>query len=114
MINNDLREGELAFRFTCAHHQAVFSEAGRKGGCYTPEALDELRRRTLAWLSNEYPRAVLDHFNEGSCLGCKLETAFGDINHVLNMITMLATRLLKVGSIDSEHQSAMTGGRGGT
>jgi len=32
----------------------------------------------LAWLSARYPRKVLDHFQEGTCLGCELEARFGD------------------------------------
>ncbi|HWI26825.1 MAG TPA: hypothetical protein VN668_07620 [Stellaceae bacterium] len=86
----------VAFRFTCPRHQRVFIEAGKRGGCISPSSLDELRKRTLAWLSREYPSAVLEHFNEQSCLGCKLETAYGDLGDVVNGIIELAKRLSAV------------------
>jgi hypothetical protein len=63
----------LQFRYTCARHQRVFIEAAKRGGCHDLEKMDEVRRKTLAWLSVRFPRMVLNHFNEDSCLGCKLE-----------------------------------------
>lgn len=62
----------------------------------TPTSLDELRKRTLAWLSREYPSAVLEHFNEQSCLACKLEAAYGDLGDVVRGIIELAKRLSAV------------------
>ena len=37
-----------------------------------------LRRRLRAWLSARYPRMVLAHFDEATCLGRELEARFGD------------------------------------
>ena len=63
----------LRFRYTCARHQREFILASKRGGCSDPDQMDEIRRKTLAWLSTKFPRLVLDHFNDNSCLGCKLE-----------------------------------------
>jgi hypothetical protein len=63
----------LQFRHTCARHQRVFIEAAKRGGCSDLEKMNEVKRKTLAWLSLRFPRIVLDHYNENSCLGCKLE-----------------------------------------
>jgi hypothetical protein len=65
----------LRFRYTCPRHQQVFIEAAKRGGCHDLAKMDEVRRKTLAWLSFRFPRMVLDHFNEESCLGCKLEAS---------------------------------------
>jgi hypothetical protein len=51
----------LHFRRTCSRHQQIFIEAAKRGGCYDPEKMDEVRRKTVAWLSAKFPRMVLDH-----------------------------------------------------
>ncbi|MGO8917988.1 MAG: hypothetical protein ACLQJR_18960 [Stellaceae bacterium] len=84
----------LTFRYTCPRHQQVFIEAAKRGGCYDLQTMDEIRRKTLAWLSNKFPRAVLDHFNEESCLGCKLEANGVDSSDVERVISELAKEAL--------------------
>lgn len=91
----------LHFRYTCRHHQQMFIEAAKVGGCYDLEKMDEVRRKTLAWLSARYPRAVLDHFNEESCLGCKLEASGLDLKEVGQVIAELAEA---VASEETLHQ----------
>jgi hypothetical protein len=68
----------LRFRYTCARHQQMFIEAATRAGCSDPAEMDDIRRRLLAWLSARYPRMVLEHFHERTCLGCELEARFGD------------------------------------
>jgi hypothetical protein len=55
--------------------------------------MDEIRQKTLACLSTTFPRAVLDHFNEESCLGCKLEANGIDMAEVERLVTKLAQEL---------------------
>ena len=83
----------LKFQFTCPRHQRVFIEAAKRGGCLDLEKLDAIRRKTLAWLSTTYPRAVLDHFNEGACMGCKLEADGIGTADAEVIITKLAAEL---------------------
>jgi hypothetical protein len=64
----------LRFRYTCARRRQIFIEAVKRGGCYDLTRMDENRRKMLAWLAVRFPRMMLDHLNEDSCLGCKLET----------------------------------------
>ncbi len=64
----------LRFRYTCARQ-------------------DEVRRKTLAWLSVRFPRMVLDHFNEDSCLGRKLEASGMVTAEVESIITELSKRV---------------------
>ncbi|HWG79255.1 MAG TPA: hypothetical protein VN681_05740 [Stellaceae bacterium] len=66
------------FRYTCARHRQMFIETVTRAGCTDPAEMDDLRRRLLAWLSARYPRMVLEHFEEATCLGCELEARFGD------------------------------------
>jgi len=72
----------LQFRYTCARHQQMFIEAATRAGCRDPAEMDDIRRRLLAWLSARYPRMVLEHFHEGTCLGCELEARFGDASEL--------------------------------
>ncbi len=53
----------LTFHHACSHHLRMFIEAAKRGGCYDPEKMDEVRRKTLSWLSARFPRTALDHFN---------------------------------------------------
>jgi hypothetical protein len=80
----------LQFRYTCALHQRLFIDAVKRSGCHDPEKMDEVRRKTLAWLSIRFPRMVLDHFNESSCLGCKLEQSGVGLEELGRVITRLA------------------------
>ena len=63
----------LQFLYTCPRHQQTFIEITTRAGCCDPEKMDAVGRKALAWLAPKFPSAVLDHFNERSCLGCKLE-----------------------------------------
>jgi hypothetical protein len=63
----------LDFRYVCARHRARFIEAVEREGCRDPAAMEQVRRRLLGWLSETYPRLVLDHYNDESCLGCGLD-----------------------------------------
>ncbi len=76
--------------YTCTRHQQMFVEVARRGGCRDHAKTHDLRRKTLAWLSARFPRMVLDHFNEGACLGCKLEASGMDLTEIERVITNLA------------------------
>lgn len=80
----------LIFRYACPHHRRIFIDAAKRGGCYDPEQIDEVRRKALAWLSTQFPRAVLDHFNEETCLGCKLEANYLDVSELEHIIVELS------------------------
>jgi hypothetical protein len=71
----------------------MFLEAARRGGCRDPDELDAVRRKTLAWFSARFPRMVLDHFNEDSCLGCKLEISGVGLGEIERVVIDLAARL---------------------
>jgi len=72
----------LQFRYTCERHRQMFVAVVKRAGCSDPAEMDDIRRRLLAWLSARYPRMVLDHFHEGTCLGCELEARFGDASEI--------------------------------
>jgi len=65
----------LGFRYVCERHQRLFVATLTSHGCRDPEKMEEVRRRLLAWLSEKFPRLVLDQFNAERCLGCALEDA---------------------------------------
>jgi hypothetical protein len=80
----------LIFRYVCPHHRRIFIDAAKRGGCYDAESMDEVRRKALAWLSTKFPRAVLDHFNEETCLGCKLEANCLDVGELEDIVVELS------------------------
>jgi hypothetical protein len=80
------------FQYTCHRHRDMFLELIRRGGVCDPMRVEELRRKMLAWLSARFPRLVLDHFNEGACLGCKLEASALDTTEVERALMDLARR----------------------
>ena len=80
----------VEFRYACAHHQQLVIEAAKRGGCRHDDQIEEVRRKTLAFLSSRYPRLTLDHFNEGSCLGCKLRASGIDCREIGRAIVALA------------------------
>jgi hypothetical protein len=80
----------LHFRHTCSRHQQAFIESAMRGGCLDPAEMEVLRRKTLAWLSAKFPRLVLDHYNEETCLGCKLEAYRVDLKVIERVIIELA------------------------
>ena len=63
----------LGFRYVCERHQQLFADSVVREGCCDPERMEKARRRLLAWLSEKYPRLVLDQFNNEACLGCAIE-----------------------------------------
>lgn len=84
----------LRFRFTCGRHQQAFIKTVQAVGCRDPAQMDEVRRRLLAWFSERYPRLVLDHFAQGTCLGCEIEARFGHADEVRRAVEDLARDLL--------------------
>jgi hypothetical protein len=83
----------LHFRHTCPRHQQAFMGAAQRGGCDDPAKMEVVRRKMLAWLSAKFPRMVLDHFNEKSCLGCKLEATHVDLKEIERVFSELAKGL---------------------
>lgn len=83
------------FRYTCLRHQALFFDAAAKAGITDPGQLDLLRKRLLAWLSNEYPRMVLDHYARGSCIACDLEAAGIGLDDMRRALESLARAIGK-------------------
>ncbi len=84
----------MKFRFTCLSHQQLFFETVRTAGCYDPVAMEEVRRRALGWLSQCYPRLVMDHFHSGTCLACEFEARFGSVREVQAAVEELAKAVL--------------------
>ena len=95
----------LQFRYTCARHQRMFIESATRAGCCDPAAMDDIRRRLLAWLSARYPRMVLEHFQEGTCLGCELEARFGDASEV-ERVRVVIGELVRTMVADGADQAA--------
>ena len=84
----------MKFRFTCPSHQQLFFETTRAAGCCDPVAMDEGRRRALAWLSRCYPRLVMDHVHGGTCFACEFEACFGSVREVQAAVEELAKEVL--------------------
>jgi hypothetical protein len=83
----------LNFPYACPRHKQSFIEAANRGGCHDPAKMDQVRRKALAWLSAKYPRAVLDHYNEKTCLACKLEAGRFDLQDVRRAIIEMSKNL---------------------
>ncbi|HWI28570.1 MAG TPA: hypothetical protein VN668_16470 [Stellaceae bacterium] len=83
----------LRFRYTCLRHQEAFVAAAHRAGCRELEKMDEIRRKTLAWLSARFPRLVLEHFNEESCIACKLEANGFDTHEVERVVSDFAREM---------------------
>lgn len=83
----------LSFRFACSRHQRMFIDIAKGAGCHNPSKMDEIGRKILALLSIKYPKAVLDHFNEESCLGCKFEKNRVELDEIEAAIVELAKSL---------------------
>ena len=80
----------VRFRFVCAQHRARFIEFVQQEGCHDPAAMEQVRRLLLAWLSERYPRLVLDHYNHESCLGCGLDAYCVDLSDMYAAIRQFA------------------------
>ncbi len=80
----------LKFSYTCPRHQRGFVAAVKRAGCSDPAKMEEVRRRLQAWFSQHYPRLMLDHFSEGTCLGCEIER-LGDIGRIDRAVRELAS-----------------------
>jgi hypothetical protein len=83
----------LSLPYACPRHREAFIEAAKRGGCRDLSKMDEIRRKVLAWLSAKYPRAVLDHYNEKSCLACKLEASGFDMSRVRRAVIEMSKSL---------------------
>ncbi len=83
----------LSLPYACPRHKQAFIEAAKRGGCHDPAKMDEVRRKVLAWLSAKYPRAVLDHYNEKTCLACKLEASRFDMGDVRRAVIEMSKSL---------------------
>jgi len=88
----------LGFEFACERHQKVFIEFLARAGCGDAKKLEVVRQRLLAWLSETYPRLVLDRYNENSCLGCGLEEAHVDLEEVRQATLAIARRVMSENS----------------
>ena len=84
------RDAVLGFRYVCAPHRERFIEVVRQEGCHDPAAMEQVRRQLLAWLSERYPRLVLDHYNDESCIGCGLAASCIDLSDMYAAIRSFA------------------------
>ena len=80
----------VAFRYVCPAHRQRFIEVVEGEGCRDPAAMEQVRRLLLAWLSERYPRLVLETFNSESCMGCALDAACIDLADMYALIRRLA------------------------
>ena len=83
-----------AFRYVCQAHHERFIEVVEGEGCRDPEAMEQVRRLLLAWLSERYPRLVLDSYNNESCVGCALNAACIDLTDMYAAIRSGARRVI--------------------
>jgi hypothetical protein len=84
------RDAVLRFRYVCAQHRERFIEVVRQEGCHDAAAMEQVRRLLLAWLSERYPRLVLDHYNAESCIGCGLAASCIDLSDMYAAIRSFA------------------------
>jgi hypothetical protein len=56
---------------------------------FEPERMEQIRRRLLAWLSEKYPRLVLEQFNAEACIGCAIEKAHIDTGDMRDAIRIM-------------------------
>jgi hypothetical protein len=80
----------VAFRYVCPTHRQRFIEVVQGEGCREPAAMEQVRRLLLAWLSETYPRLVLDSYNSESCMGCALNAACIDLSDMFAVIRRFA------------------------
>ena len=80
----------VAFRYVCETHRQRFIEVVEGEGCHDLAAMEQVRRLLLAWLSERYPRLVLDSYNTESCMGCALNAACIDLTDMHALIHRLA------------------------
>lgn len=66
------------FRYVCQFHRDRFA-AAIAGHGLDAEGIEDVRCALLAWLAENYPAMVLDHFNRKSFLGCGLNEASIDL-----------------------------------
>jgi hypothetical protein len=69
----------VAFLYVCPRHRDLFVARVAREGCRDAAAIEQARRLLLGWLSQTYPRLVLDSYNAKSCLGCGLDDACVDL-----------------------------------
>ena len=80
----------LAFQYVCPPHRQRFIATVQQEGCRDPAAMEQVRRLLLAWLSERYPRLVLESFNAESCMGCALNAACIDLAEMYAVIRQAA------------------------
>lgn len=78
------------FHYVCPTHRDRFVEAVEREGCCDPAAMEQVRRFLLAWLSETYPRLVLDHYNDKRCLGCGLADSCVDLSDMRTALRRFA------------------------
>jgi hypothetical protein len=83
----------LGFRYVCERHQQLFADTVVREGCSDPERMEKARRRLLAWLSEKYPRLVLDQFNNEACLGCAIERARLDTRPIHDAVRQIVREI---------------------
>jgi hypothetical protein len=83
----------LGFRYVCQRHQQLFADTVAREGCCDPEKMEKARRRLLAWLSEKFPRLVLDQFNNEACLGCAIEKARLDTRPIYDAVRQIVREI---------------------
>ncbi len=81
----------LKFSYTCPRHQRKFVAAVKRAGCSNAAKMEEVRQRLQGWFAQHYPQLMLDHFREGTCLGCDIEALGGDLGQIDRAVLELAT-----------------------
>ncbi len=81
------------FRYVCQKHQQLFVDTVARAGCSDPEEMEKARRRLLAWLSEKYPRLVLEQFNNEACLGCAIEKGHLDTRPIYDAVRQIVRGL---------------------
>jgi hypothetical protein len=91
-LSNNQGRVVVDFRFVCPQHRQRFIDSVELEGCRDPAAMEQVRRLLLAWLSERYPRLVLDSYNTESCIGCALHAACIDLSDMHAMVREASRR----------------------
>jgi hypothetical protein len=83
----------FGFVHCCQRHQQIFAEVAARAGCTDPEEIAKVRAKAFAWFSAKYPMLVLEHYSNGTCVGCTYEKTNFDKTAIYDAIRVIVSRV---------------------
>ncbi|HUJ96620.1 MAG TPA: hypothetical protein VLV85_00170 [Stellaceae bacterium] len=83
----------FGFVHICQRHQQIFSDAVARAGCTDPDDIAKVRAKAFAWFSAKYPMLVLEHYSNGTCVGCTYEKTNFDRTLIYDAIHAIVARI---------------------